>query len=46
MLKFFRLFFKREETGDEMRERISREIREYNKTGIASIKFYKGAWYE
>ena len=46
MLKFFKLFFKHEETVDEMRERINRELREYNKTGIASIKFYKGAWYE
>lgn len=36
----------KKETGDEMRERINREHREYNARGIASIKFYKGEWYE
>jgi predicted amidohydrolase YtcJ len=36
----------KEESGDEMRERINRQNREYNATGITSIKFYKGAWYE
>lgn len=35
-----------DETGDQMRERINRQIREYNATGIASIKFYKGEWYD
>jgi hypothetical protein len=35
-----------DETGDQMRERINRQLREYNVTGIASIKFIKGAWYE
>ena len=34
----------RQETGDEMRERINRANREYNARGIASIKFYDGAW--
>ena len=35
-----------DETGDQMRERINKQIREYNATGIASIKFYKGEWYD
>lgn len=36
----------RQETGAEMRERINRQNREYNEAGIASIKFYKGEWYD
>ncbi len=39
-------YIRPEETGDQMRERINRQNREYNATGIASAKFYKGEWYE
>ena len=46
MLKLFRFFFKPAESCDQMRERINRQNREYNASGIASIKFFKGEWYE
>lgn len=46
MLRLFRFFFKPVESGNQMRERINRENREYNASGIASIKFFKGEWYE
>ena len=35
-----KLFFK-DETGNQMRERINRQNREYNAIGISSIKFIK-----
>jgi len=43
MLKFIKKFLKKE-SADEMRNRINNEIRDYNATGIASIKFIKGEW--
>jgi len=43
MISLIKRFFK-QESGDEMRERINRQIREYNAIGIASIKFIKGEW--
>lgn len=45
MLKFIKRMLHKE-TGDEMRERINRQIREYNKVGISSIKFTQGKNYE
>lgn len=38
MINFFKKLLK-QETGDEMRQRINRQNREYNAIGIASIKF-------
>lgn len=38
MIILLKRFFK-QETGDEMRARINRQIREYNAVGISSIKF-------
>ena len=38
MINFIKKLFK-QETGDEMRQRINRQNREYNAIGIASIKF-------
>ena len=38
MINFLKKILK-QETGDEMRQRINRQNREYNAIGIASIKF-------
>ena len=38
MINFLKKMLK-QETGDEMRQRINRQNREYNAIGIASIKF-------
>lgn len=40
MINFIKKLFK-QETGDEMRQRINRQNREYNAIGISSIKFIK-----
>lgn len=50
MIKFLKKLIKKllpkNETGDQMRYRIHLQNREYNATGIASIKFINGEWYE
>lgn len=40
MINFIKQLFK-SENGDQMRERINRQNREYNAIGISSIKFIK-----
>ena len=46
MINLIKRLFLKKETGDQMRQRINNQNREYNAIGIASIKFIKGEWYE
>lgn len=46
MINLIKRLFLKKETGDQMRQRINNQNREYNAIGISSIKFIKGEWYE